>query len=107
MAKKFLETEMVYLLGTEAAANTTANAESHEYYVGRYIEHTYQWSNAGAAAVITIEVSVDGVNWVTLATPSGASGIARISGAILWIRAKRDNTTNAVRLVWASKDYAE
>ncbi len=91
-----------------AAANTV----SDEYDRREMRFHLFQLIGLTGSSSVRVEVSLDGVNWGTLTTMTGASVIYRITDEVLpFVRCKRlDATGDAITFLYysaASDGYFE
>lgn len=94
-----------YLLGGATTLNTTADTVSELLNVSEFRDHAYQWVNTGGTGSITVDTSIDGLNWSPLATLTAATGVARLEGVVGWVRVTRNNTVNGIRFIWSSRDF--
>lgn len=80
----------------ELLNSNSANEVGDAITRGAYSQHFIQSVCSGAAATVTIQISIDGVSWLdTDDTIVGNAGLL-LNGVYPFIRAKRDGTTRPV-----------
>ena len=98
-----LNEEFYYLLGSATSSSTTASEASNALRVERCPEHAYQIISGGAS--VTIQYSLDGTNWFVADTKTATTYVL-VHGLVYWVRAVRDGTTAACKVIWASRQYS-
>jgi hypothetical protein len=86
----------VTLLNADTTANNTAAVTRQNHY-----KHFLQIISPGTAVTVTVQVSVDGVNWLSLASGGTLTGNAYLylDGYYPYIQVTRDNSTNSVTVI--------
>lgn len=93
--------------------NTASEAESDTLAVHNWLHHSIHVNTGGQAITVSIEVSLEDPDgndvvqsWVVKETVNNTDAFIQFTGAIRWLRVKRDTTTDPLTVIYQGAQRA-